>query len=95
MSMKVHVRFFAYLAVAIGRKEKFDLEVGEGINVGEVVDVLTKDAKVRENLLEANGTLKPDVTILVNGREIKFLSGMDTALDHGDEISIFPPVVGG
>lgn len=93
--MKVHVRFFAYLAIAVGREEKFDLKIGKASKVRDVIDALTKDDKVRENLLDGNEALKPDVTILVNGREVKFLSGMDTILENDDEISIFPPVVGG
>ena len=93
--MKVKVRFFAYLAEKVGRKDKFEIEIEEGSKVTGLVETLSKDLKVKENLLDENGQLKPEVTILINGREIKFLSGMDTPLEPGDEISIFPPVVGG
>jgi molybdopterin converting factor small subunit len=32
---------------------------------------------------------------MINGREIKFLDGIDTAVKPDDEISIFPMVAGG
>ena len=93
--MKVHVRFFAYLAETVGRKEKFEIGIEEGSTVTHLVKLLTHDSRVKKGMLDENNALKPDVTILKNGREIKFLSGMETLLEPGDEISIFPPVVGG
>jgi molybdopterin synthase sulfur carrier subunit len=33
--------------------------------------------------------------ILKNGRNIHFLSGLDTQLDDGNLIALFPPVAGG
>jgi molybdopterin synthase sulfur carrier subunit len=37
----------------------------------------------------------PHMRIMVNGRDIGVLNGMDTALQHGDEVLILPPVSGG
>ena len=39
--------------------------------------------------------LRDQITILKNGREIRFLSGLETKLENGNEISVFPPVHGG
>ncbi|MHA2242834.1 MAG: MoaD/ThiS family protein [Candidatus Thorarchaeota archaeon] len=46
-------------------------------------------------MLDENQEIKSDITILKNGREIRFLAGLETDLDSGDEISIFPIVAGG
>ncbi|RLI08069.1 molybdopterin synthase sulfur carrier subunit, partial [Candidatus Bathyarchaeota archaeon] len=35
------------------------------------------------------------VKIMVNGSDIDVLSGLDTVLEDGDEIFLFPPVGGG
>ena len=44
----------------------------------------------------AHGSLQPSVILLVNGRHAAHLpSGLDTALQDGDQIAIFPPIAGG
>ena len=40
-------------------------------------------------------TLRDLVNILQNGRNIQFLAGLDTPLNDGDTIALFPPVAGG
>jgi len=39
--------------------------------------------------------LRETVNVLVNGRGINLLSGLDTKLKDGDVVAIFPPVSGG
>jgi sulfur-carrier protein len=39
--------------------------------------------------------LLPHITLMVNGRSVQFLSGMETALHDGDEVLLLPPVAGG
>jgi sulfur-carrier protein len=41
------------------------------------------------------GRLLPRITLMVNGRSVQFLSGMETALHDGDEVLLLPPVGGG
>ncbi len=48
-----------------------------------------------ELILTAPGTLRDLVSTLKNGRNIHFLAGLETPLDGGDVIDLFPPVVGG
>jgi molybdopterin synthase sulfur carrier subunit len=48
------------------------------------------------NLFEAGtGRLIPHVRVMVNGRQIEFLKGLDTPLSDGDEVLILPLVAGG
>jgi molybdopterin synthase sulfur carrier subunit len=37
----------------------------------------------------------PHIRLMVNGRSIEFLNGMDTVLHDGDEFSMLPFVAGG
>jgi len=48
-----------------------------------------------ELMFAAPETLRDFVNILRNGRNIHFLAGLDTPLDDGDVIALFPPVAGG
>jgi sulfur-carrier protein len=40
-------------------------------------------------LLFRDGTLQPDVEVLVNGRNVEFLRGLETTLRPTDQITIF------
>jgi len=40
-------------------------------------------------LLFKNGTLQPDVEVLLNGRNIQFLQMLDTPLEPADQVTIF------
>jgi molybdopterin synthase sulfur carrier subunit len=93
--MKVSVKFFAHLRDLTGKKTKVELELDEGATVAHLMDELYLDPNIKKHLLDERNQLNSDITILRNGREIKFLKGMDTILNSGDEISIFPLVVGG
>jgi molybdopterin synthase sulfur carrier subunit len=93
--MKVKVKFYAYLRDLVGEKHPIEYNVEDGTTVSELLDELFQSDKIRNALLDENSELKPEITILKNGREIKFLEGMKTQLNWGDVLSIFPPVVGG
>jgi molybdopterin converting factor small subunit len=41
------------------------------------------------SLLSKDGTLQPDVEVLVNGRNIEFLQGLETDLEPTDRVTIF------
>ena len=46
-------------------------------------------------LINSSGKVNNFVNIFVNGEDIRFLSGIDSWLKDGDEISIVPAVAGG
>ena len=39
--------------------------------------------------------LKPGIKIIINGRDIDYLNGLDTQLKDGDVMVIIPPIAGG
>ncbi len=49
----------------------------------------------KERLIDENGELRYFVNIYVNGEDVRFLQGLETATNAGDEISIVPAVAGG
>jgi molybdopterin synthase sulfur carrier subunit len=46
-------------------------------------------------LLDDNLQLGSWVVILINGRNMGIFEGIDTQLNEGDVIAVFPPVAGG
>ncbi|MCS7207266.1 MAG: MoaD/ThiS family protein [Dehalococcoidia bacterium] len=64
--------------------------------VAEVVERLeARFPGFRERLLDENGEVRYFVNIYVNGEDVRFLQGLDTATKPGDEVSIVPAVAGG
>ena len=93
--MKVKVRFFAHLRELTGRKVINEVDCEEGATLSMLLDWLSLDSRIKHVLFDEHQRIKPDITILKNGREIRLLEGMQTSLNSGDEIAIFPRVVGG
>jgi molybdopterin synthase sulfur carrier subunit len=50
---------------------------------------------MRERLVDEGGELRRFVNLFVNGEDVRFLQGLSTALNEGDEVSIVPAVAGG
>jgi molybdopterin synthase sulfur carrier subunit len=50
---------------------------------------------LKERICDEQGELRRFVNIYVNGEDVRFLQGLDTALKPGDEVSIVPAVAGG
>ncbi len=68
----------------------------EHSTVSQLLDLLIdKHRGLTGELFISPGVFKPYVNILKNGRNVTFIKGMDTALEDGDVIAIFPPVAGG
>lgn len=46
-------------------------------------------------LFDDSGELRRFVNVFLKGEDIRFLSGLDTAVSSGDELTILPAVAGG
>jgi molybdopterin synthase sulfur carrier subunit len=93
--VKLRVKFLATLYELTGVL-KTEVEVPDSLTIRGLIDVLArKYAKLREELLDEGGNLKPMYNILVNGRAVEWLNGLDTRLKDGDEVVFIPPAAGG
>ena len=64
--------------------------------LGELIERLdTEFPGFKERLVDETGELRYFVNIYLNGEDVRFLKGMDTSTETGDEISIVPAVAGG
>ena len=67
-----------------------------GSTVGEVLEALyAEHEELRDRLSDGDGGLRRFVNVYVGGEDIRFLDGLDTAVEDGDEVTILPAVAGG
>ena len=67
----------------------------DGATVGEVLDALyDRYSELRSRIAE-DGGLRRFVNVYVDGEDIRFLDGLDTAVNSGDVVTILPAVAGG
>ena len=67
----------------------------EGRTVGEALDALYAQFGELRDRISDDGGLRRFVNVYVDGEDIRFLDGLDTAIGDGDEITILPAVAGG
>jgi molybdopterin synthase sulfur carrier subunit len=68
----------------------------EGSTLRELVDDLGEQYPgLRDALVGEDGQLRRFVQTYVNDEDVRFLGGIETPLQDGDEVSILPAVAGG
>ena len=70
-------------------------QVEEAGTVGEVLDGLYDRYDGLRDRIAEDGDLRRFVNVYVGGEDIRFLDGLETAVDDGDEVTILPAVAGG
>ena len=93
--MRITVKFYSYLRDQIGGHSVLELEMNEPTKVSHVLEKICENIKIREAIMSHDHEIKSDITLLKNGREIKYLNGLETAVEEGDVIAVFPLVAGG
>ena len=85
-----------------GAGSRVEVELGrahaaEPTTVSQVLDRLFAiHPALREHVVVPDGTaLLPHVNIMRNGRLVRDLQGLQTSVEEGDTLAIFPPSAGG
>jgi molybdopterin synthase sulfur carrier subunit len=95
--IKIKVYTIMELKRICGQRE-FELSVPEGSTVKDLLSLMiNKWGDPLSNQLYKPGTdsILPHIRLMVNGRSIEFLKGMETVLQDGDEFQMLPLVAGG
>ncbi len=92
--MELTLRLFATFREIVGTKT-ITREFEGPQTVAAVLSALEVEYPDFEGELLIDGDLKPQINVLKNGREVLHIDGVDTPLEDGDTLSLFPPVAGG
>jgi len=95
--MLVKVKSYAILREIIG-KESLRIIVDKNATVLTVLEDLVDrygERLEKEIFNEAKTTLREYVAILLNGKNIQYINGLDTQLNHEDQLVILPILRGG
>ena len=91
--MSVTVRIPAPLRRVTNGLDKVEVE---GTTLSDTLNALDSQFPgIKERLLDETGDLRHFVNVYVNGEDVRFLQGLDTSTNAGDEVSIVPAVAGG
>ena len=91
--MGVTVRIPAPLRKVTNDKDRVEVDAE---NLADMVQAMEEQYPgIKERLLDEAGELRHFVNIYVNGEDVQFLDGLETAISESDEISIVPAVAGG
>jgi len=96
MNVRIKIRLLGIFKRAYGTGE-VSLETEEGESLREVVQKLTEfSPKLGSVLIDSElGDPRPNAVILVNGREVSVLNGLETKVNDRDEIVFIPVTHGG
>jgi MoaD family protein len=91
--MPIQVRVPTALRAQLGGQTRVQVDAG---NVGEALQALEAAyPALRAVLRDEGGALRPRVSVYVNDRHIRYLQGLETPLQGGDEVYVVPVVMGG
>jgi molybdopterin synthase sulfur carrier subunit len=100
LMITVRVRTILSIRRALGKGE-FDFSLSEENTLNDLLSLMISKwgDKLSSHLLrrDSNGRTQqiPITRIMINGRDIEFLNGLETELHEGDEVLILPVVSGG
>lgn len=91
--MSVNVRVPTILRTYTGGESEVS---AQGSTVTEVLDSLDETYPgIRGRIVDEQGALRRFVNVYVGNDDVRFLDGLDTAIEEGREVSVIPAVAGG
>lgn len=91
----MQIRLYATLRPIVGRST-VTLDTKAGDTVRTMLDELvTRWPDLKPKLFLKDEALHPSIHVFLNGRDVRYLGGLDITIPEETEICIFPPVGGG
>jgi molybdopterin synthase sulfur carrier subunit len=91
----MQVRVFGTLRLFAGAKA-IEVEANPWDTVESLLGKVTTECPtLTEKVFDEEGNLRNSIHVLVNGRSIRYLDGLDSPVDESDRVALFPAVGGG
>jgi molybdopterin synthase sulfur carrier subunit len=91
----MQVRLFGTLRLFAGVKA-IEVQTKPGDTVRSLLGkVTTQCPPLREKVFDEEANLRNSIHVLVNGRSIRYLDGLDGPVQESDRVALFPAVGGG
>jgi MoaD family protein len=94
--MQIHLRGYLTFKNQVGDRQ---IQLPEGVSVRQFLVRLIEELGDESGSFiqfDQEGNLEGSLVVLVNGRHANHLpGGLDTKLEDGDQIAMFPPIAGG
>ena len=92
--MEIYLRLFGLGEQAAGRTDS-TMHLSRGDTVGSLVEALRTEGSYLSAYLKESAVAEDRLLVLVNGRSVHILQGLDTPLTDGDRVTIMPKAFGG
>ncbi len=92
--MPVKVKYIASISEITGQLVEH-VDVGGETTLRELLALLSERHPGLGGRVFRGDALADDIIVLVNGRSIDWLNGLETKIREGDEVTIMPPAGGG
>ena len=90
----MEIRLYATLRQIAGAK--IEIEACPGQTVGDALRALTaQHPRLVPSIWRDDGALAGHLAVMLDGRDIRHLNGVDTPLSGARHLDVFPPVGGG
>lgn len=90
------VKVFATYRRILNNQKEIQLDVPTPMSTRRALDTIFTDyPALQPEILDDEGQVLPHVSVFVSGRDIRHKQGLDTPLQEGEVLSLFPPVAGG
>jgi len=92
----MHWKLFADLAERAGTREvSVSVAAAEPTVADALAALIETCPELEDRLFDEGGAVHSQFTLLKNGESLPADTGLETPVEHSDELAVFPPVSGG
>ena len=90
----MEIRFYATLRPLVGGRS-VQLEPQPATVAEVLARLVAEHPGLEEKILDEAGQVRRFVAVMLNGRDVRHLEGLNTPVPLNSDMDIFPPVAGG